>query len=426
MRNCRIIHFVAMAAVCVAMLFEAREAAAAEQKKIQFLTMQLQPEFDSYINDLIARYEKSHSDVKVEWLDYPAQDYEKKLLFNFMGQNAPDVINVNFFYGVRFAQRKVLLDLKDYTTSAQLSRYFPRMLTKGCSYRGEVFGLPWYLSTDMMMYNKEIFKQAGLDPDKPPHTNQEMVEYARVIKEKTGIFGFLNTMTEEGTLKGFLCEEGVELANEEMTKSAFNTPEGVRVLKFWADVYKEGLVPREALHATHRRPIELFKTGQIAMFQSGPQFLRLIRKDALDIYKNVGVGPRIRGKNPEIDIAVMSLAVSKDSKHPREAVDFALFVTNGENQLEFCKQVAIFPSVIEAAKDPYFMRGGETAEAQARKIGAEQLGFSTVWVPPLPDMSRLDEAMNEAMEKAALGKASPEDALTEAAKKWDAILERAA
>jgi putative chitobiose transport system substrate-binding protein len=417
---------VAIAAIILLALtvFSIIPAAETKEKRITFFTMQLQPVYNDYIKGLIKKYEALHPGVKIEWLDYPAEGYQTTLMLKFMSKTPPDVMNLNDDFVIQFGQRNVLLPLEKYAPRETLDTYFPAILHDGCTYKGTLYALPWYLATDVTMYNKKIFEQAGLDPKKPPRNNLELAQYSKIIKEKTGLYGFCPVYTEGGSLRDFLLLDGVQLVDEDGKRAIFNTPQGYEIVKFWADLYKNRLVPKESLTSRHRRPIELYKTGKIAVFMSGPQFLKLIRSDAPDIYENTLCAPRILGKVELYPVYVMNLSVARACKHPKEAADFAAFVTNGENQLAFCKITTIMPSVVSAAKDNYFTDVEDTPEGRARKIAAEQLFKCTVRKYPTKHRPELNEAMDEAMQKACLGKMTPKEALDEAARKWTEILSR--
>lgn len=394
------------------------------KKEIQFLTMQLQPTFNDYINGLIAKYEKDHPDIKIKWLDYPAQNYETKIISMFLSKRSPDVMNLNPQYGANFVLRKYLVDLTQYVSDEEKSLYFDNIIRDGCTYKGIFYALPWYLAGGLTMYNTDIFKQAGIDENKPPTTWDEVAEYSKIIKEKTGKFGYLPNLTEVGALKGYLFADGVKLVDESETKAIFNNEQGYKTIEFWTKLYKEGLIPKESLTSNHRRIIEMYKTGQVALFITGPQFLHQIKNDSPDIYKATKCAPPIMGKGKTYPVDVMSLCISNQSKYPKEASDFAKFVTNAENQLAFCKIVTIFPSVKEAAQDKYFTEGGDTAEERSRIIVASYLKQSIVEQYPRENQGELNRIMEDAIQKACLGKLTPREALDEAAELWTKTLSK--
>ena len=81
-------------------------------KEIGFFTMQLRPTFDDYFQKLFSEFEKAHPGVKIKWMDYPAQDYDTKLLTSFMGKNPPDVINLTPQILPNFVDRNIVLPLE--------------------------------------------------------------------------------------------------------------------------------------------------------------------------------------------------------------------------------------------------------------------------------------------------------------------------
>ncbi|MFO7291359.1 MAG: extracellular solute-binding protein, partial [Bacillota bacterium] len=185
-----------------------------------------------------------------------------------------------------------------------------------------------------------------------------------------------------------------------------------------------GLIPKNSITEGHGKAIDMYQAGEIAILPSGPQFLKIVKENAPKIAEVTASGPQITGDSGKMNVAVMNLVVPKQSKHQKEAVDFALFITNAENQLKFCKLTAILPSVKKAAEDPYFTKLPDNAEPidEARIISASQLPKSEVLVPPLKGYDDLKKAMNEAMQSALLGKKSVDKALADAEKKWNEIL----
>lgn len=407
----------------VMVLALASPGALGQDKEISIFTMQLKPMYTEYMENMLRRFEEAHPGVKVKWLDYPAQGYETKLLSLIVSNQAPDVLNLPFQYMLTLNDRGLIMQLDDRLTSEQKGQYVQALLDEGCRVRGQLRALPWYLATGVLMYNKEIFEKAGLDPSKPPTTNEELWAMSRTIKEKTGVFGFLPTFTEDGAFKGLLAGEGVLLTNPEMTKAAFNTPEAVRIVKEYKKLFDEGVIPRESITAEHRRAIDLYKSGRTAFLPSGPQFLLIVKNEAPDIYARTGVGFQIPVKGSgKYVVDMQNIAVFDKTPYPEQAIDLALWVTNAENQLAFSKLVTIFPSVEAALADPYFASPGTTPEDKARYLGAQQLRNPTVLLPPLPKLSQLNKVFNDMARQVMLRNVPAEKALAEAESKWNEIL----
>src|SRR5690606_30516639 len=145
--------------------------------------------------------------------------------------------------------------------------------------------------------------------------------------------------------------------------------------------------------------------------------------EAPDIYEKTVALPLPVGKAGTTRAAVQNIAISRQSKNPEAAADFALYVTNAQNQLAFAKLVTIFPTVIEAAEDPFFSAGGNTPDDQARMIAAADLQKIDATPTDLPDAGRMGELLDDAMTQALLGIKTPKQAIEDAARAWEQILQ---
>lgn len=387
---------------------------------VEFWTMQLKPTFELYVNGLIARWEQAHPGVKVSWVDLPASEIENKTLTAAASGKAPDLVNLNPMFANKLASAKALAPL---TLDADLKAKYYDAAWEANTVDGQVVGLPWYLSTSVTLYNTELWKKAGLKDGAWPRTFQALGEAARTIKAKTGQVGFMPPFGDRGKFMEILAAENVPLLAPDRKKAAFATPLGVAVLGFWADLYKEGVIPKESLTQGHREAIDRFQAGQTAVFPAGPQFLGIVKQNSPKLYAKLAVGPQVTGASGKIGVGVMNLVIPQASTQQALALDLAKFVTSGENQLAFCKLVPILPSVKDAARDPFFQaKAGAALEDQARALAAQQLRDAKLLVPPMPRQTELAKALDDALGRAALGQQTPSQALEQAAKEWEAIL----
>ncbi|WP_408008499.1 ABC transporter substrate-binding protein [Pseudalkalibacillus sp. A8] len=393
-----------------------------KQVEIEFWTMQLSPTFDDYINGVISDFEEENPDIKVKWVDVPWADMEKKILAAVASETAPDVANLNPQFASKLAELDALVNMDEMVDEEKQNEFFEGVW-KSNTFNDKTFGIPWYLSSQVTMYNTEIFKEAGLDPDSPPKTFDELKDVAKTIKEETGKYAFFPPLDASHLLETLVMMD-VDLTNEDMTKAAFNTPEGVKAFEFFVDLYQNDLIPREVLTEGHGKAIDMYQAGQLAILASGPQFLNKVEENAPDILKATKSGPQITGASGKKNTAAMNLVVPKQSEHQEEAVKFSLFITNAENQVEFDKIVPILPSIESALEDPYFNELPEdpTPIDEARIVSAEQLKESEVLVPPMENYEELKTSINEALHAAMLGKMTSEEAVEQAEAEWNEIL----
>lgn len=387
---------------------------------VEFWTMQLKPTFEGYVSGLIASWEKAHPGVKVSWVDLPASEIENKTLTAAASGKAPDLVNLNPMFANKLASAKALAPL---TIDAGLKSAYYAAAWEANTVDGQVVGIPWYLSTSVTLFNTELWKQAGLKEGAWPTTFQALGEAARTIKAKTGQLGFMPPFGDRGKFMEILAAENVALLSADRKHAAFATKEGAAVLGFWADLYKEGVIPKESLTQGHREAIDRFQAGQTAVFPAGPQFLGIVKQNSPKLYAKLAVGPQITGASGKIGVGVMNLVIPQASTKQDLALDLAKFVTSGENQLAFCKLVPILPSVQAAAQDPFFQaKAGASLEDQARALAATQLRDAKLLVPPMPRQTELAKSLDDALQRAALGQQPPAQALEQAAKEWEAIL----
>jgi len=390
--------------------------------EIEFWTMQLQPQFTEYFNQVIGDFEADNPDVNVRWVDVPWAEMERKILTAVSAKTAPDVVNLNPSFASQLATRNAWLELEETIPDEIRQQYLPK-IWQASTIDNQSFGIPWYLTTRVTIYNQDLLQQAGIS--QPPTTYTELAEVAQQVKDKTGKYAFFVTFIPDDSsevLESFV-QMGVQLVDEE-GKAAFNTPEGKAAFKYWVDLYQKGLLPREVLTQGHRNAIELYQGGETALLASGAEFLKTIETNAPDIAKVSATSPQITGETGKKNVAVMNLVIPRDTNNPEDALNFALFVTNTENQLAFAQAANVLPSTIEAVEQ-YQAQLSSNPNAspveQARAISANQLTEAEVLVPAMKDLNKLQAAIYENLQAAMLGEKEVEQAVADAAQMWDSL-----
>ncbi|MBX9254211.1 sugar ABC transporter substrate-binding protein [Desmonostoc muscorum CCALA 125] len=386
---------------------------------VEFWTMQLQPQFTDYFKNLIANFETQNSGIKVNWVDVPWAAMENKILTAVSGKTPPDVVNLNPGFASQLAGRNAWLDLDTKVPNDVRSSYLPN-IWKASTLNGKSFGIPWYLTTRLTIYNTDLLKQAGIN--KPPATYAELAQIAQQIKDKTGKYAFFVTFVpqDSGEVLESFVQMGVTLIDAQ-GKAAFNSPQGKAAFQYWVDLYKKGLLPKEALTQGHRHAIDLYQSGETALLASGPEFLKAIANNAPKIAQASEIAPQLTGDTGKKNVAVMNIVIPRDSKQPDNAVKFALFVTNDENQLAFAKAANVLPSTIKALSDSYFKDVPANASPidKARVITAKQLQQAEILTPTLKDFNKLQKAVYENLQAAMLGEKTVDKAVEDAAQQWN-------
>ena len=348
---------------------------------------------------------------------------ESKILTAVSAKTAPDVVNLNPNFASRLASHNAWLNLKSYVAPEVQQQYLPKIWQANTL--GDVsFGIPWYLTTHITLYNKELLSQANLTT--PPKTFAELAEFAKTFHNKTGKYAIFFTFIpgDSGEVLESLVKMGVQLVDKQ-GKAAFNTPEGVAAFSYWVGLYQNDLLPPEVLTQGHRHAINLYQSGQTALLSSGAESITSIENNAPTIAKVSGASPQITGKTGKKNVVVMNLSIPRDTNKPDDGVKFALFVTKTENQLRFAKQANVIPSTVEGVKlyieDLKKQSESTNLMTQARKVSAMQLENVEVLIPSMKNINKLQQVIYENLQAAMLKEKTVEQAVQDAADTWNNI-----
>lgn len=335
-----------------------------EDITLEFWTISLQPTFTDFLNGLIDQYEADHPGVKIEWVDLPYDSIQEKLVSAVAGGNAPDVVNLNSSFALNLAGQGVLVDLNKEATAEQRSIYI-EPLYNSCKLGDGVYAFPWYGSPNIMLVNKALFEQAGITELPKDYTSQETLDMARKMKNATGAY-----LYDPYVLLYLMQWDGFDVLNADKTAAAFNTPEFTAYVQNLQAAVDEGLIPAD-IWGDWDGEIRMFESGQMAVLCTSGSVLNQIKDEAPDIYANLEVAYPMTGSLGIPSNPLMDLVIPEASKHHKEAIEFANYITNDASQLAFCKEASIFPSTVEACKDPFFTSDETTLEGQARALCAQ-------------------------------------------------------
>lgn len=383
---------------------------------IEFMTISLLPAFEDYLNDLTEKFEEMHPGVKVTINDVPYDQVEQLVLTYAAGDNLPDVMNLNTDFVKKVGALGALVNMDE--AAADVKDTFFEGIWETGEVNDNVYALPWYTTTSGLIYNPEILEEAGFD--EPPATYEEAWEMSEVIVEKTGAYGHII----QPEMHHYFPKNNIPLLNEDNTKAAFNTPEAVEL---WEDLkkrYDDGLFPIDVLLKQTEMP-ELYAQEKAAWWSTGPQLFRQVRDLSPEVYEKSRGAAALDGTAGRQHANPMNIAVSASSDALDAAIEFAKFVTNAENQLEFAIEAAVLPPVIEAANDEFFDQGEDSDDAveKARYHAAQALRDAVNMTPAVENVTDIQQAIEDAFVKVLIEDMDIQDALDEAEQITNELLE---
>ncbi|WP_330261354.1 ABC transporter substrate-binding protein [Streptomyces sp. NBC_00539] len=396
---------------------------------ITFRTLQLKPVFTTYVREVIDAFERKYPDVKVKWEDVPGDGYNEKLVADAQAGALPDVVNLSTDSFQLLGDRGMLADVA--VLDPQIAReYVPgaweqfKLPGKGDS----VYAYPWYVTPEILTYNTDLFREAGLDPAKPPAGVEQFFDYAEQIAARSGGRYSAFMADPKGRLPGDWQKMGVPILNGAKDAFTFDTPKAVAWVERMTSLYAKGAMPKESLLKSDDIN-QLYGAGKLVFGPGSPGFVKDIKQNAPQVYATTRVAGAVTGQLGHIGIYAQSLGIRKDTPHPDAAAEFAKWVTNGPNQVAFSKKATIYPSNAQGLADPYFSdRGdGTDAETLARAVGAEELRSAQLDAnTPVQWTSQVGDAVVREVQKAIKGEQDARTAVRKAQEEANRLLAGAA
>lgn len=373
---------------------------------VSFQTWSLKNDkFTPYFESLIKDFEKKNPDVKVKWMDQPADGYQDKVLSQANANSLPDVINLPPDIAYPLVKAGSLMNIEK--ADPKIGDTFVKGAWQSYQYPKEsgTYGLPWYLGTEVTFYNKTILEKYGYSADKLPTTNDEFNKMASDIAQKSN--GQTATLSSMPTLDDF-ARADVKILDKD-GKFVFNTDKAASIVDEYTKLYKEGAISPEALSTKDGENADLFKQGKVAFTTGTSSYPNTLQTDAPDMINQTVTAPRI-GAAP---LFTQGISVSKATKNKAAALAFAEFVTNTDNQRNFAKLAAGFaPSTKDGAADPSKYAGDITLPLQKQATEYAAKAFSTAkLLTPIQFTGQMSTYFKQQISLALKGQISSKDAL---------------
>jgi len=213
------------------------------------------------------------------------QDTLVKVKTGVMGKDSPDLTLLSSTALFELLDMDAIMPLDDLIAKdggdAYVNDFYEAFLANGRT-KGQLYSIPFQRSTIILYYNKDLFRKAGLDPEKPPTNYAELVEYGKALT-KDGTWGLEITATDfiQWMFHAFALQNGKNIMNEDGTEMYLDTPENVEALQFWKDmIYKHKMMPTGATawgtiptdFISQKTAMMYHTTGNLGTVQKGATF----------------------------------------------------------------------------------------------------------------------------------------------------------
>jgi len=363
------------------------------------------------LNILVGEFNAAHPDIKVNAVMQPSYDeYHTLLGTSILGGTTPDLASVDLIWVPEYVNDAALQPLNDFISSDSqfnIDDFYP-MLTNYDLIGSNRYGLPFTVNNMQLIWNKDLFATAGLDPETPPTTWDEMQAMAEQCSDPVkGIVGFefYTQPVGEGITWQFqvwLWAAGGEFLNADNTAAAFNSPEGLRALTFVSDMLQG--------HGSAPGPWGAFG-DQKACMQLDGSWLFGYRKGA-PFQWGIAQVPAPTGGTTASNTGGEHLIMFKNSTHKEAVWEFMKFLTNPETQIRWDMQTGFLPIIKSVGENQDYLNWVTVTEPRMLPF-IDGMPYAHTR-PATPLYNQISEAFSREIQGAMLGTTSPADALAAA------------
>ncbi|MBT2756247.1 ABC transporter substrate-binding protein [Mesobacillus foraminis] len=370
------------------------------------------------IEKIIDDFNQSQDRIFVKHTFLPWGDIWTKNLASVAAGNPADVIINDINTVAQRAENKQVEDLSQYIDDSFKDQFYPH-LWESVEYQNKPYAVPFNTDTRLLYYNKKAFKEAGLDPNKPPQTWEELEEYAKKLDIKNGSryerigfyplwgsIGASSWMTNADNGAGFIEDGALKI----------NTPNKVKALE-WIAGWKERLGENtvQAFQAEFgSEQANPFIAEKVAMWVDIGTFYTQLRDYGKDIEFGVAPIPSY-SKDSEhwAEGGGFVAEIPKGSDHPEEAMEFIDYLTGPEAQKYWAQKNFDNVANIKAAESVIDELTGDGQTVYQATV--DNLKVTKMFPVPVeyPDYHN---RINPIIDNILLGKYSPADGLRQAEK----------
>ena len=340
---------------------------------------------------LVDLWNTGHPD-KIKLTVIPDNQVVSKLAISVQSGDVPDLISFDLIYMPDFMRAGLLTDVTDQLKGDPNFAKVAPAFTNLATYKDRIYGTGFTPDVSILVYNKELFKKAGLNPDKAPTSLQEVHEDAKKIRALGGdIYGFYMSGACPGCnifdISPMMVASGAKMLPASSADEPLSGTGVKEVLQVLHDMWAEDLIPKSAQADNGPNFVANFKSGKIGIQGAGGFVFSDFKKDVPNLDFGVAFLPGIKDGQASAFVGGDVVAVPKGSKNADVALQFIKWELTDEAQLEGLAKNNILPSRTDLADNKYF-------KAEPRVIlTAKAVGLGYVpWVFHFNDMVNSDSS----------------------------------
>ena len=369
------------------------------------------------LEEIVNDFNSMQSEVYIDMQITPWDSLYQKLMTAMIAGEGPDLIGIQIDRLAEYASANRLIDLTPYMEGSSVGKHnLAPALMNAAQFNGKQYALPLANSTLAMYYNKDMFRVAGLDPDNPPTTFDELFDAwdKLIIKDESGnVIQYAQAIAVKNTiamLPIFMWSYGADYIKGD--EVLINSPEAIECMTMLQEAFAKGVSP---VGMTGQDADTLFAAGKAAIEFNGPWAYQRFVDAGID----TGIALIPSGPRGHYTIGGNScLAINANSDVPDAAWIFIEYWNSIDAQKKWSTGVGFPPSRTDIpADDPMFDAHPNT------RYFMESSDFARIYMEGQVLSSRFnEEAIVPLYESVTRGASSPADALALAEDTMNSIL----
>lgn len=376
------------------------------------------------VDGLVADFQKENPGIKVKAIYAGNYNDARIKALAALKSGKPAQLSVMFSIDIyELIEQGAIVAFDDIVSSAEdkawLNSFYPALMENGRT-QGKTWGIPFQRSTIVMYYNKDAFKAAGLDPEQPPKTWDELVAAGKKLTKAEGSqWGIMipSTGYPYWMFGALTKQNGQVLMNGAGNETYFDAPATIEALQFWKDLgSKHGVMPKGTIEWGTLR--QNFLDGKTAMMWHSTGNLTKVKNTAKFNF-GVAMLPGKKGRGTPTGGGNFYIFKKTTPAERKAALKLIKFMTSPERTAEWSIKTGYIGTRPDAYQTDALKK--YTASFPPAAVARDQLKFATAELSTY-QTGRVRKLLDDAIQAALVGSKTPAAALKSAQKSADRLL----
>lgn len=393
---------------------ENQQQPVSSQKPAENITITFQhiggtiPEQVKVLNEMAQKFSEQNPDVTVEVVNVGWGEAYSLFQRQVTVGQAPDLVMLTAQWSNEYQRLGAFAPIDDYVSKDVLDQFLESGFVKGED--GKIYGVPWDGSIWSFFYRKDLFEKAGLDPNKPPTTWDELVQYAKVLTkgDQFGLVFPAGSWEGDDYFLPFLWQAGNNVVKKDGDKWAadIDNDAGLKAAKFVYDLSnKYKVVPQTIIGMDWEATMNTFISGKAAMMFNGMWVANNLKGNA-NLNGKWATAASPAGPAGQAVLGYPNtLHITQQSKHKEIVGKFLEFIFSGNNPTyydKYCQVTGVLPWTKDYANSDF-------AKDPIMKPFVDQIPFAKNR-PIIPKYEEFRQLyFNPGIQELIQGKIKPED-----------------